>query len=228
MYFNFKENPYIIIIGDIKDSKKLDDRRAVQKQLNKALSQINREYQKDILTKFIITLGDEFQGVLKKGSVLMEILVKIEKVMYPVQLRFGIGIDRLSTDIGSTYSIGADGPGYYKAREAIESLKNREKHRKTYAADTKVILDDDNKGIETMTDTVFMLMTVLKSAWTDKQREAITDMMIYKDNQSDAAKRLDITQATLQRHLTKGNYYAYKEAVEALRDIFSEIGGRDE
>lgn len=32
-------------------------------------------------------------------------------------MRFGIGIGSISTKINSEISIGADGPGYYKARE---------------------------------------------------------------------------------------------------------------
>lgn len=40
--------------------------------------------------------------------------------LYPVELRFGIGIGEITTEINTEMALGADGPGYYKAREAIE------------------------------------------------------------------------------------------------------------
>lgn len=225
MYFDYEKEPCIVIIGDIKESKKITGRKEIQHQLNRALEEINIKYKELILTKFIITLGDEFQGVLSEGKDLMDILFFIEKEMYPVRLRFGIGIGRLSTDINNEYSIGADGPGYYKARDAVDFLKQGEKQNQSYPADTKVILEADNNNMQIMIDTVFMLMTVLKNTWTDKQREAVWDMLMYNDNQSESARRQGISQATLQRHLSKGNFYAFKEATGVLNKVFAQIGG---
>lgn len=39
------------------------------------------------------------------------------------QQRFGIGIGVISTEINNDIGIGADGPGYYFARESIDYLK---------------------------------------------------------------------------------------------------------
>lgn len=74
---------YIAIIADIIDSRSIKKRSIVQKQLEKLLDQINTTYQHAIASRFIITLGDEFQGVLTSGSVVMRILDKIQREMYP-------------------------------------------------------------------------------------------------------------------------------------------------
>ena len=68
MSFDYPNNLYIAIIGDIKGSKKLDNRNEVQKKLTSVLDDINKKYKDDIYSKFTITLGDEFQGLLCYGQ----------------------------------------------------------------------------------------------------------------------------------------------------------------
>ena len=126
---------YIAVIGDIKDSKLIENRGQIQEKLNRALKQINEIYQDDIASKFIITLGDEFQGLLKNEEHLIGIVKYIQQVMYPVKLRFGIGIGEIRTDIFYEAAIGADGPAYYEARKVITELREQEKKLKKQAAD---------------------------------------------------------------------------------------------
>ncbi|MGB4438298.1 MAG: SatD family protein, partial [Sedimentibacter sp.] len=57
--------PYIAIIGDIVNSKKIDNRNDVQIKLKSLLKRIDEKYTDDIASDFMITLGDEFQGLLK-------------------------------------------------------------------------------------------------------------------------------------------------------------------
>lgn len=54
-----------------------------------------------------------------------------------MELRFGVGIGPITTDIHRDMAIGADGPGYYKAREAIDYLKVNEKRKMTGPADVR-------------------------------------------------------------------------------------------
>ena len=79
MFFFFKFNPYIAIIGDIKNSKNIKERNILQKKLDKILNEVNEIYSDSISSKFIITLGDEFQGLLHSGKNLMEIIYYIKK-----------------------------------------------------------------------------------------------------------------------------------------------------
>jgi len=118
---------YIAIIGDIIDSKKIKSRRQIQEKLNRILKHVNEAYYADISAKFIITLGDEFQGLLKSFEHMLDIVKYIQREMYPVMLRFGIGFGEINTNIFFEAAIGADGPAYYAAREVIEQLRGQEK-----------------------------------------------------------------------------------------------------
>lgn len=100
---------------------KIVDRGAFQEHL-KILDNINLKYSDCIASKFTITLGDEFQGLLTTGNNIMEIIQYIKRNLSRKN-KIWIGIGSISTKINSEISIGADGPGYYKARESIETLK---------------------------------------------------------------------------------------------------------
>ena len=58
------ERHYFALIGDIIDSRHEQDRYDVQKKLQSILSSVNVENAVHIAADFLITLGDEFQGLL--------------------------------------------------------------------------------------------------------------------------------------------------------------------
>lgn len=226
MFFHFGYTPYIAIIGDIKNSKKIPDRKRVQEKLNRTLETINQKYKADISSEFLITLGDEFQGLLCNGTNAMNIILEIERNMYPVKIRFGIGVGEIATAIRKM-AIGADGPGYYNARDAIEYLKQKEKKRKSAKADIRIELDEENQATSIMVNRILSLITIIKESWTDRQREIIWDMMEHQDNQINVAKRLNIKQPAVQKSLAHANFYSYKEAIDTLNTIFDEIRRED-
>ena len=223
MLFSFTFNPYIAIIGDIKDSRKIPDRKGVQETLAKALKEINRKYAKSIASKFTITLGDEFQGLLYDGQHVMDIQQEIEQKMYPVAIRFGIGIGEIFTDINHKLAIGADGPGYYMARKAIEYLKQNEKKKQSVEADIRIEIDGDGEIASDMVNTILSLMTAVKLSWRERQRQVIWEMLSSGDSQANVAEKLGIMQSSVQKSLVSGKYYTYKEALFRIKGVLAEI-----
>ena len=90
---------YVAIIGDIVNSRKIINRTEIQEKLNRVLEDINLDYKASIAAKFIITLGDEFQGLLSNPCDLFNIIDRIKFTMHPVKIRFGIGIGEINTEI---------------------------------------------------------------------------------------------------------------------------------
>ena len=223
MFFYFLYNQHVAIIGDIKGVSDKASINEAQKKLYDILAEINKKYRKDISSKFIITLDNEFQGLLNNGTSIMRILIDIERLMYPTKVRFGIGIGEITPDIEKKMSLGAEGPGYYRARAALEHIVSNEKRKQTNPSDTRFEIDGDNQSSTVLINTILSLMTVIKESWTDRQREIIWDMLIYQDSQTDLAKRLNIKQPTVHKSLSKGNYYAYKDGLETINEALGEI-----
>lgn len=225
MFFLEGNNLKIAIIGDIVSSKQLMKRYEIQKELMKILEGINKTYSNEIASKFMITLGDEFQGLLKCGNHVIDIVSEIESRIYPVKIRVGIGVGEITTEINPDLPLGADGPAYYFARNAIEYLKKNEKRSKTNKGNIKIIAGDANVQALELINSILSLSTVIKNRWTSRQREVIYDYMKHKDGQKKVAERLGITQSSVQKSLAGADYYSYKDAMDAVSKALSEIRG---
>lgn len=223
MFFAFAYKPYIVIIGDIINSREIEQRAEVQERLKQVLYNINEKYNADIVAPFMITLGDEFQGLLHNGRNAMKMIEELRSNMYPVRIRFGIGIGKVSTKIEQIETREIDGPCYYNARNAIDYLKKNENRYHSDDADTRIEIEDDSSGAASLMNTVFSLMSVIEKNWTERQRTIIYDFALHQDGQEKCAARLEIAQSSVQRGLANGNYYAYAKALDTLNNILGEI-----
>ena len=214
---------FVAVIGDMKDSRHLENRKEVQVRLQGILDRLNEKYKDEIVSRFLITLGDEFQGLLSSGKYILDMVNEIRMEMYPVRLRFGIGFGQITTDIRTEMALVADGPGYYRAREAVELLKEREKKNRSALSELCLKMDETHRDKEILLNTVFDLMYVVESGWTDRQREVIWDMLLHGDGQQNTASRLDITQSTVQKTLAAGSYYTYESALKNASEILGDI-----
>ena len=221
-YFSFDSQPFIAVIGDIVDSKKLQSRKDIQEKIKLLLSDINKEYSEDITSKFMVTLGDEFQGLLHTGTHAIEIIERIEREMFPVKIRFGIGVGAITTDIDPNLPLGADGPAYYNARKMIDELKLYEKKNMESKPNVKIELEN-NAGISELINVIFSLNTALKSKWTARQREIINTYINCGRTQSDVAAKLGINQSTVQRILSGSNFYTYQQSIDKITQVLSNI-----
>lgn len=215
---------YIAIIGDIKGSKKIENRNLVQEKLNHILKQINEIYDFDISAKFTITLGDEFQGLLSKAAHLIDIVKYIQREMYPVELRFGIGIGKISTEIFHEAAIGADGPAYYAARLTIEELREQEKRLRKQAADIQISIYNIKCFEITEINMMLLFMKIIEEGWSDKQRYTIWDMEQNGGSQKQCAERMGTTQSTVARRLAEGNYVTYQRVKQTADEALRRLG----
>lgn len=215
---------YTAIIGDIKESRTMESRSLIQKKLKCVLDRVNEKYQTDISAKFIITLGDEFQGLLNGNEHLLVIIKDIQREMYPVRLRFGIGIGEIRTDIFYEAAIGADGPAYYAARTMIEELREQEKKCRRQAADIRISIYDADCFEVAEINTILALMKIVEDGWSEKQRYTIWDMAQNGGSQEECAKRMGTTQSTVARRLSDGNYITYERAKRTAAEAIRRLG----
>ena len=65
---------YLALIADVIDSKIVQERFDLQKQLEKTLQKINELFKDCLASAFTLTLGDEFQALLKVESPVFQII----------------------------------------------------------------------------------------------------------------------------------------------------------
>ena len=112
----------IVLIGDIISSKKIPDRQKVQEKIRGVLAKLNKENM-HLISPYTITLGDEFQAVLKNARHLFGDIITILYVIFPTKIRFSIGIGDIQTPVNPNQAIGMDGTAFYNARTGIDKLK---------------------------------------------------------------------------------------------------------
>ncbi|MFZ0743085.1 MAG: SatD family protein [Terracidiphilus sp.] len=119
--------PHTAVIGDMLDSRNLSgkERMRVQIRFTRFIEDLNRNprYSSALLSKFAITLGDEFHGILKDASVLPDLLWDVDNAADLPKFRIGVGYGRIDTEI-PPYAINLDGPALHHAREAIDVAKS--------------------------------------------------------------------------------------------------------
>jgi len=211
---------YIAIIADMIGSRTLDARHDVQLRLVETLNQVNRDYEDQIASNFTITLGDEFQGLLVNASKLLEIIEIIKAAMHPVDLRFGIGIGEISTEINRMQSIGADGPAYWFARSAIDHLKKENDYD---VSRSQLQLSSKEDWVEVVNDSL-KLCDYVESKWVKSQREFIDlSIMNYGFNldfkQIEIAETFGMSVQMVNKKLQNTGYYQYIRLKQSINDL---------
>lgn len=206
---------YLVIIADMIGSKKIHDRSGVQRHLETILDKINITYQDAIASQFILTLGDEFQGVLCDGSVAMGLIHTIQREMHPVRFRFGIGIGTISIALQKGTSLGSDGMAFHLARERIVDVKALES-KKAEAKTNMLIGIESQENTAALLNSLFKLSSALQDNWTGRQRETIATLEEHRGTQVQIAKRLGIVQSSVQKSLASSQFYAYREASDTI------------
>jgi Mor family transcriptional regulator len=119
------ESKFIVVIGDVISSRKVEQRNELQKKLRDILDDLNTAAcEHHLVSPYTITLGDEFQAVYDNANCLFLDSIRILERTFPQKIRFSFGIGEISTDINREQSLGMDGSAFYYAREGITHLKD--------------------------------------------------------------------------------------------------------
>ncbi|MDD4003326.1 MAG: SatD family protein [Clostridia bacterium] len=218
---------YYAIIADIVSSKKIIDRNAVQIKLQGVLDYVNDKYANEITSKFCITIGDEFQGILSKCKYLFEIITFIEVSMYPLMLRFSVNYDEIQTEINPQLSIGSDGPAWWHARTNLEELKQT--FGKGLKEQTNIIVTNKliKNAMSQLTELINITLTltcVIKYKWKQEHINIVKNIMKkfgLRSNivQKKVADELNLQLKDLNKKLKTSRYFDYSMALEKITEV---------
>lgn len=215
---------YCAIIGDMVNSRNIENRSEIQKKMKEILDNVNVRFSSSLASKFTITLGDEFQGLLTSVTDLITIIDYMKFEFYPIKLRFGIGFGEMFTEVFEDIAIGSDGPAYYAAREAVDSIK---KSRSRYEQpDQDIKFECINNSIKhefKLLNTSLSMCSYIERRWTDKQRAVIKLMLFGEKTQREIAYAMEVSQSSIQRRLVSGGYFTYKNAKDDINDYVKKI-----
>jgi hypothetical protein len=149
----------VVVIADVRGSRKmgLDERYEGQLFLKSAIIQVNEDYSDHIEAPFMITRGDEFQGVLSDMNSALESIFEFERLLFPLHLRYAIGRGNIHR-MGSDIPIEMDGPAFHRASAALVEVK---KSKQFIACKT------DIREYDILINTIFILLKAIRSRWNE-------------------------------------------------------------
>jgi hypothetical protein len=201
---------YIAVIADMVSSRSLSrpKRRILQKQFAGLIASFNRDYRKAITSRFVITLGDEFQGILNSTTVIPDLVWRLEQDLPERDFRVGIGLGSLDTPL-QREAINIDGPALHTARAAIEYAKKAKTLGGVFLGFGE--LDDILNGVAG-------LLWFQRSRWTQPQRH-IARLLRKGMSQTEVAEELRIKKQVVSRQALASGCYPYLSGENAWRMI---------
>ena len=220
---------YLALIADVIDSKMVQARFNLQKQLEETLQKMNGLFADYLASCFTLTLGDEFQALLKMNAPVFQIIDTLRSELSPTQLRFGIGLGEIVTAIDPLQSIGADGPAYWNARAAINLV-----HQKNDYGNTQIYFSSGNDSQDLLVNALIASGEAIRSSWRDSQEEILLNLLkrsVYSEsfNQQDLAQSLAINPSALSKRLKSSSIRVYlRGRAAALASIQSTVKGEED
>jgi len=203
---------YCAIIGDMIGSRKLNDRQLIQRKFLAMAEEASKIYAKEIESPFTVTIGDEFQVLLKAISVTPKVIEHVLHKMIPVELVFGIGIGRINTDINPNIAIGMDGPAFHFARKALEQAKKKK---------PKVVYKSDCISLD-LVNSLNYFVESCEARRTKRQREVLE--YLHQGYTQDAiAERLGIRQQSVHDIISASYLPEIDQAQQAILNYLDSI-----
>ena len=223
---------YCAIIGDIIDSREIENREMLQEKYKAVFNQINHNFDNDIGAYFQIRDGDGFHGLLKNPKNLTEIIMRIRLAIIPTQIRIGIGFGTITTKIEKNNIPVIDGSAYNVARDGMDDISQyKNKYEKVYQTtilkyDPGIIIDKNCKRTcetyEKLINSVFCACSFIERNWDKIHAETILGKMENK-TQRQIGQELGISQAAVQKRISSSNYYTYEYYIENLTAVISDL-----
>lgn len=204
-----KNNQYVAIIGDLVDSRNLNNRSDVQEQFKSVMDSLNDIFADHLYSKFVVTLGDEFQGLVKRTLNPFQFYhtyYSLFGIQFETRLTFGLG--NLSTDLKET-AIGMDGSCFHQARKSLERMKKKNK-----------LLEFSGFEMDVAINALANIVSFTQSQWTPRQFEVVFFYMKYLD-QVKVGKELNISKQAVSKILSAANINVYYQGWNGIKQLFA-------
>ena len=210
-----KKKDYIILMADIVGSSN-NDQKKLMGDFKNLTREINSDYKQDLLSPMTITLGDEFQGVVKNVSAAIGLIFSIEEKIIQrntgFKLRYVLFEGAIDTPINKEIAYGMLGDGLTKAREALEEIKG---------TNYRYYLNINNKKTgEALRNSMFIYQSMIDDWNTGKDYDLITKFIELKDYK-EVARELGKSRSQIwkrEKSLKIEEYFSIKSVISYLAE----------
>ncbi len=191
---------YCVVTADVRRSREVEDRRALQEKILRLLDAVNRRQQAELAVPFSITLGDEWQGVLRGVAPGFRAALQFVEELYPNGLSVGIGFGSIETDL-LPRSAEMDGVAFHRSRAALDRAKE---------AGQEVLFSLGRESHDLLLNAASRLLQLVREDWTAAQ---FGKVRLFKQlgTEYGVAKALGISQQSVNKTLRAAHARTYLE-----------------
>ena len=211
-----KISPSVTVIGDLVGSRRSADRVAVHTRFEQAIEAINAEFAPVVPLR--IGLGDEFQGIFTTLGAAISATLRLRMALLPdVDVRQGIGWGRVVV-LAAEPRV-EDGPGWWAARAAIETVEARERKAALRAVRTAYVAADGEAGPDpVLVNATLMSRDVVVSGLSERSMSVLDGLMRGR-RQQDIADDLGISPSAVSQRVRSEGLGVVLAADELMRDL---------
>jgi hypothetical protein len=181
----------------------------MQASLEDTLEEINRGFRHAFTAGLVVTLGDEFQGVLARPSAAMDVLVALESGLQGISVRYGLGWGGISTELREL-AVGMDGACFHNARDAVIAGKRADRW-----ATVSGFGDDDE-----VLNGLFWIIGAVRGQWTEVQRQTVHEVRSSRTQRAAAAAR-GVSEVTVSKALKSALHEPVLAAERAVSAVLA-------
>ena len=211
-----KISPSVTVIGDLVGSRRSADRVAVHTRFEQAIEAINAEFAPVVPLR--IGLGDEFQGIFTTLGAAISATLRLRMALLPdVDVRQGIGWGRVMV-LAAEPRV-EDGPGWWAARAAIETVEAHERKAALRAVRTAYVAADGEAGPDpVLVNATLMSRDVVVSGLSERSMSVLDGLMRGR-RQQDIADDLGISPSAVSQRVRSEGLGVVLAADELMRDL---------
>lgn len=185
---------YCVVLGDVVDSREIDDREAFQRTLSETLDAINEEFDDSLQAPFAVLKGvDEIGGVLRTVPPVVEIQRRLARAVHPQQMRVVAVLGAVDVNEGAGDVAVMDGEAFARADALLAELESE---------DLTFRLAGDEPVLDDLLSDEINLLDMLRAGWTERQLEIVT-RFDELDSQKAVAESLDISPQAVSNALSR-------------------------
>jgi len=210
------QTPYLaVVMGDLVRSETTLAPEPLHDTFNRAVDAQNRTHAAALVSPLTITLGDEFQGLVRSLAQAAAIVrdLRLALLAQRVDCRFVIGLVQIKTRLNPDKAWNMMGPGLARARAVLNEKKQGTLYRFTVA---------EGGAFEVMLEALGIGMTAIERRWTDRQRDDIT-ALLGGLSPVELARSRGVSVHSVYKVRASGDIEAYAAQWQAIRAGLAEI-----